>query len=190
GLDRLQATRPHEIAAARQSVEQAKAQLALRQAPPTEADIEAAQAALARAETGLAQAQQARDNTTLTAPFAGTVAELSLREGERVNPGAPVVTLVDMPRLVIETKDLDENGVARVSVGQPVEVTIHALEHTLPGRIVRIDPLGVAISSGDTMYTATVTLNEVVPGMRPGMSTKVDFTAALETPLVQGGGGS
>ena len=99
--------------------------------------------------------------------------------------GTQVVTLVDLSRLVIETRDLDENGVARVAAGQSVDVLIYALEHSLTGSIARIDPLGRTVSGGDTMYTATVALSEEVPGLRPGMTTKVDFTAANPPPEPQ-----
>ena len=184
-LDRLQATRPFEIVASRQSLAQAEAQLALQQAPPTAAALEEAEAALARADTALAGAKQALENTALRAPFGGTVAALSLREGERVGTGTQVITLVDLSRLVIETRDLDENGVARVAAGQPVEVLIYALEYSLTGSIARIDPLGETVSGGDTMYTATVALSEEVPGLRPGMTTKVDFTDANPPPEPQ-----
>ncbi|NIN98104.1 MAG: HlyD family efflux transporter periplasmic adaptor subunit, partial [Anaerolineae bacterium] len=53
-------------------------------------------------ELALSQARSAVENAGLTAPFAGTVGELRVREGEMVSPGASVVTLGDISEFKVE----------------------------------------------------------------------------------------
>jgi multidrug resistance efflux pump len=191
---------PQQIAQAQQAVRAAEAQLALAREPVTaqeiaqvQAEVDAAQAALdalnagaraqeraaaqaqvARARAGVDAAQAAMEPLTLTAPIGGTVVDLSARPGQWVVPGQQVAALADLDTLVVETTDLSELDVPRLSVGAPAEVLIEALAEAVPGRVSEIAPLAETLG-GDVVYRVTVTLDERPEGLRAGMSAEIEF---------------
>jgi len=153
----------------------AQAQLDLLQAGATEEEIAVAEAAVAQAESALEAAQVALDRTKVLAPFDGTVGLVSVRMGELVAPGQPLVTLGDLTTLRVETTDLDEIDVARVTVGQRATVTFDALpEQVFGGRVTRISPMADP-GSGGVHYDAVVELDEIAPSVRWGMTAFVDI---------------
>jgi len=102
--------------------------------------------------------------------------EVAFEEGEMVPAGAPIVTLADLAELQVETTDLDEWGAVDVQVDQRVRITINALEdRVLSGRVAAIAPRGKVLDTGDTAYTVTILLQRQDPGLRWGMTTKVEF---------------
>lgn len=161
-----------EIGVARAEAALAEATLGVEQA---RAAVAQAEAGKVQAETAVAAAQEAVDQRTLTAPFAGTVASLNIEVGEIASPGAPIVSLADFSKWVVETTDLTELDVVTVAVGFPVEVRVDALpDAVLSGTISDIDTVAT-LSRGDVTYTVTVELdnNDSLP-LRWGMTAFVD----------------
>ena len=162
-----------QAAEAQQDV--AQAQLDLLQAGATAEEIAIAQAAVAQAAAALETARVAMDRSEVRAPFAGTVGVVSVRTGELVAPGQPLVTLGDLTTLRVETTDLDEIDMARVAVGQQAAVTFDALpERVFTGRVTRISPMAEP-GAGGVHYTAIVVLDEIAPAIRWGMTAFVDI---------------
>jgi multidrug efflux pump subunit AcrA (membrane-fusion protein) len=152
----------------------AQAQLDLLQAEATSEQIAVAQAAVAQAEVALENAQVALARCEIRAPFAGTVGAVQVRRGELVAPNQPLVTLGDLTTLRVETTDLGEFDVARVTVGQEATITFDALPNeTFSGRLTRIDPMADP-GSGGVNYTAVVELDQIPPRVRWGMTAFVD----------------
>ena len=109
--------------------------LALAQAGSTTQSIEAQQAAVDQANAAVAQAQAAAagaevalGNTTLAAPFAGTVQDLTAQVGQVVSAGAPVMTLVNQSGLKIEAY-VPETDIADVKTGDAAQVTLDAFSN-------------------------------------------------------------
>jgi multidrug resistance efflux pump len=171
-----------ELRAARAAVDAAQAEHAAAQAQLDQLTTGATPEQIAVAEANVAQAQAAADlaqatldKTQLTAPFAGTVGNVYVREGEMLTPGQTVLALGDMSNLHIETTDLSEVDVARVSLGQPVHVTFDALKgKILNGRVTRIAPMSSA-SQGGVNYTVLVELDQLDPALRWGMTAFTDI---------------
>lgn len=162
-----------EIAAAQAQVRQAEASLALAQAGARPETIMGAEANLTTAMTDLMQRQTDLADTELTAPFAGTVASLSLRVGEQVAAGVPSVQLADTSEWRIETDDLTEINVVDVQEGDHVLVTVDALPDVeLTGTVIAVKPLGEN-KQGDITYTATIRLDESDPRLRWNMTASV-----------------
>jgi HlyD family secretion protein len=132
-----------EIAAAEAAVHEAQAQLDLIAAGSRPEDIAAAQADVSRAETELLQAQLALADRELRAPFAGTVASLDLRLGQQVTEGMPVLHLADTSGWLIETTDLTELDVVEVTEGARVTVEVDALPDVqFTGSVRSVRPMG------------------------------------------------
>jgi multidrug resistance efflux pump len=174
-LDRIAGTKPFELDAAQRAVDQARSQLALKQAGPSEADVENARAKITQAETVLAQARQGMGNLALVAPFAGVVTQVSLREGEQGSPTTPVITLGNLDTFYVETRNLDEAGAAKVKVAQPARITINALERTVSGTVSSIDLQATTTQTGDTNFTVRLAFDQPEPGLRWGQTVKIEF---------------
>ncbi|MDH7474657.1 MAG: efflux RND transporter periplasmic adaptor subunit [Anaerolineae bacterium] len=165
-----------ELAAARARVAQARATLAKLKAGPNAEELRAAELAVQQVQHQLDQARQALDDVELRAPFSGTLVSFDLREGDLVAAGAPVATLADLSEFVVETTDLDEWGVARIAVGQPVKLVFTAFDDkTLSGKITKIAAQPTTLATGDVAYTVTIALDKQDPELRWGMTARVEF---------------
>jgi len=95
--------------------------------------------ALEQAKVTLEKVQWTLEQTALTAPVAGTITEISLALGERVEK-EPVLTLTSMNLLFIRFY-LEEGDLAYVTAGDPVNIQFNAyLDQTITGRISAVDP--------------------------------------------------
>lgn len=173
----LSGAKQEQVGVAQVGVEQAQAAVAEAQLGVQQAEASVAQAAASKeqAETAVASAQEAIEQRTLTAPFAGTIASLSIKVGEIASPGVPIVALADFDKWIIQTTDLTELDVVSIAVGFPVEVRIDAIpDETLQGTVTDIDTVST-LSRGDVTYTVSVELddNEGLP-LRWGMTAFVD----------------
>ncbi|HVA36507.1 MAG TPA: efflux RND transporter periplasmic adaptor subunit [Candidatus Dormibacteraeota bacterium] len=94
-------------------------------------DVQMARAAIDQAQAALALARLHLDETTLRAPFSGVVLTHEAEVGDLIGVGAPVVTIaeLDTPYMWLYVPETD---LARVTLGQSVDVTVDGL----PGRII------------------------------------------------------
>ena len=132
-----------------------------------------AQADQAKAAWDTASATLAQ--STLTAPFDGVVVDVSVIPGELVQSDQVVITLADLNDLQITTTDLSERDIARVKIGQTVNISIEALSQTLSGKVVRISPISETVG-GDVVYPVTIQLDEQPDGLLWGMSAEVEIS--------------
>jgi len=103
----------------------------------------------ARAETAAAALQQAiaaRDvaalnleRTVVRAPVDGFLTDLTLRTGDYVSPGKPVLSLLDASSYRVEGY-FEETKLPRLRIGQPVRIKIMGEPQPLRGHIQSISP--------------------------------------------------
>ncbi|MGD2147193.1 MAG: efflux RND transporter periplasmic adaptor subunit [Anaerolineae bacterium] len=166
------------VESAKEQQSAAEAQLAQAKVGASAEEIAGAEAAIEQAEVALEKAQVALQRTEVRAPLGGTVGMVELREQELVIPGQPLITLGDLETLRVETTDLDEIDVARVEVGQTVDVTFDALPNQVfTGQVKRISPMAES-SGGGVNYTAIIELEELDEAVRWGMTAFVDIEVA------------
>ncbi|RME60870.1 MAG: HlyD family efflux transporter periplasmic adaptor subunit, partial [Caldilineae bacterium] len=175
--DLLVGPRRADVVRARAEVTSAQAELDLFLAGTKSETIAAAEANVAAAQAALMDAQAALAETTLRAPFAGTIAAVNVELGESVSPGVAVIHLADVDTWRIETADLNELSVVDVQVGDRVEITFDALpDITLTGRVQYIQPIGQNVQ-GDITYTVLVELAEQEARLRWNMTAQTTITA-------------
>jgi biotin carboxyl carrier protein len=115
----------------------------------------------------------------LTAPWAGTITSVPVQAGDSVAPGAAVATIGDLARLLVKTRDVDEFLIKDVAPGQPVALTVDALEGQVLRGVVRAAALQPeAGTGGDSHYPVLVDLVDWTPQMRLGMTVRVNFAPA------------
>ena len=113
----------------------------------------------------------------LIAPFDGVIVEVKLSPGERALPNQAVIILADLDTLYVETNDLTENEVVRISEGQTVTLIPDALpELLLNGRVESISQ-GYGERAGDITYLVRISLDHGDPRLRWGMTVEARFEA-------------
>lgn len=168
------AGRQGAVAAQAGNLEAARARLEQLTADPKASDLARAEASVAAAQAQLDQAQIALDDATLRAPFDGVVATVNVAPGEAVGAQAPLV-LIDISRFLVKVT-VDEVDIASVRQGQQVEVLIDALGETLPGTVVRLEPLPQS-DSAVTAYQVTVEIDPAESALSPGMTASATIIA-------------
>jgi membrane fusion protein (multidrug efflux system) len=106
-----------------------------------EAQFEAAQAQLASARSNSAGASEQAGRTAVRAPFGGQVSDRIANEGEAVNPGQTILTIVNSDFLELRGQ-VPVDQANQVRPGQPAEFTLTAFPgRTFTGTVARIDPV-------------------------------------------------
>jgi multidrug resistance efflux pump len=121
-------------------------------------------------------AQVALDNQTLTAPFAGTVADVTVELGEIVSPGVPAAIVADLSGWLVETTDLTELDVVAVAVDQTADVRADALPDDVFTGVVTDIASDAEEVRGDITYRVTLRLDddaEALEKLRWGMTVFV-----------------
>ncbi len=172
-----------DVAVAQANLDSAKANLAKLTAPATATDLQIQQAAVAQAEQALQQAQINLDEATLEAPFAGVVSGVEIVPGTMALPGSTtglgsqVLLLTDRNPLHVELK-LSENDVAQVQFGQPVKLTIQALNGwQADGKVSYIAPAADS-GSGVVTYAVWVTFPGDDSRVKVGMTADLTIVTA------------
>lgn len=168
---------PEQIRQAEVGVEQAQLGITQAEAAVTQAEagVAQAEALVVTAQAAVSATQAALDRLTLTAVEAGTVARISIKVGELAAPSVPVVTVADFSQWLVETSDLTELDVAKVAIGNAVDVQIDAIPgETVQGTVQEIAQTA-AVSQGDVVYKVTIALAPAptLP-LRWGMTVFVD----------------
>jgi HlyD family secretion protein len=153
-----------------------------------QAKIDLAKAQVAASVSRIQEAQQAVDNCTIRAPFAGIVVSKDAQVGEMVSPVSAgggftrtgIATIVDMNSNEIEV-DVNESYIARVKDGQPVTAILDAYpDWEIPCRVRTIIP-----SADRQKATVKVRISflKLDPRILPDMGIKVTFLGAAPEKL-------
>lgn len=171
-----------EIAEARYSLANAKANLAELLQEPTASEIAIKQAAVDQARLNLEEAERNLEQAVLVAPTSGVVLDIDLEPGERVlsDDKDAAIVVADTSAYLLKT-DVDEIDVGRIQVGQPTTVLLDAFrDQEFEGVVTDISPRPTENESNSLVtYEVTVMIEaqEEDPGLLPGMTAN----ASIET---------
>jgi HlyD family secretion protein len=129
-------------------------------------------AQLQQAKADLAAAQNRLEQSRLTAPISGVVAEVNIIAGEFASPGMSLVIVSDLDHLQVKTTDLSERDITNVKVGDPATITIDALNEEFSGQVISISPVANTLG-GDVVYEVTIAFEEQPAGALGGMTAEV-----------------
>jgi RND family efflux transporter MFP subunit len=145
----------------------------------TQVSLYNAESADARARTDLEALKALRATATLTAPEDGTVTVVAITAGSDA-PSGPAITMITSDLQV--TTSVVESDIAAIKVGQQATVAVAALDASLRGAVVSIDPVGSSSgSNGVVAFKVTVKLASPPASLRPGMSADITIVAASAT---------
>jgi multidrug resistance efflux pump len=97
----------------------------------------------------------------VVAPIGGLVIATPATAGTSVQPGQPIVSLVDPTALWVNA-NIDETSIDRVRVGQRVTVHVDALGRDVPGVVAAITPATASVFSLLPTNSSSGTFNKVV----------------------------
>ncbi|HCK67507.1 MAG TPA: hypothetical protein DHW49_14700 [Anaerolineae bacterium] len=133
---------------------------------------------LTLAKANLDAAQDALSNYVLTAPFDGVIADVNVKVGEQVGTETRAVSLANFDSWIVETTDVTELEVVKLSVGQQVTLNPDALpDLQLTGEVVEISN-AFTQQGGDILYTIRIKVNESDERLKWGMTMEVTFLEA------------
>jgi HlyD family secretion protein len=163
-----------DLAAGKALLDSAQRDFDQRKDGPSPADLLVVQSRLDNAKAQVDAAQTALDQLSLKATFAGYVSNPKVRAGESVTPGQPLLYLANTTTLQVETTDLNEIDVARLTIADPAKVTFDALPNvTVNGKVARI---ATKASEGSGVnYTVVITLDQIPEKLLWGMTAFVDI---------------
>ena len=129
------------------------------------------------AAKSLEEARQQRENLIIVAPCDGTIATLSISEGDEISSGAMLCSILEGEDMNL-TIAVDELDVVEVEVGQKVKITVDALSDAeMDGEVYKIAPVG-SNSGGVTTYDVELTFDAEGSGVRSGMNATGEITIA------------
>jgi len=142
---------------------------------PQQMDEVRSQMASAESQRALIRSELAK--AAVRADKAGVVADVFAERSEFVGPGTPIVQVVDLRAMIIETH-LAETQVAGVTKGATAEVEFDALGETVPGVVEAVVPTADRESR---TFTVRVKVENAEERILVGMSARVRIAVrALE----------
>ena len=177
----------------RETYERAENDVALRETELEARQVDVATQAqrIRQEEANLDSARYELTKVTITAPITGVVTRRNIEEGETVvigtmnNQGTVLATIADLSVIEAEV-EVDETDIPSVKLGQTANVTIDALpDHSFAGLVTEIgnSPIQTTGGAGSqaTTFKVVVTLNDTIPGVRPGFTCTADITTAVRS---------
>ena len=138
------------------------------------------EAVLVQRRSELALARQQLADTTLYAPFDGSVRERRASTGEYLAIGVPVATIVRVHplRLRVEVPEREALG---VRTGLPVRVTVEGDTNVYSGRVVRLSP---AIQEQSRTLVIEAEVDNKQGKLRPGTFAKAEIQTSSTAGVV------
>ncbi len=145
----------------------------------------------ARYEASEAQYELALKNTRIKAPFAGTIVDYLVNEGENyflnlnLEPGysrtSGILRLMQLNPVKVEA-EINERDLGRIHEGLKATISIPAYpERSFEGKITSIKPF---LSTRSRTATAEITINNPDLIIKPGMSAHVSMSLPAEKVLI------
>ncbi len=165
-----------EIAQAEANLENAEKQLALLLDSPAVEDGAILEAQVAQAQLNLDLANQALAKSQLLAPWPGTVLSVDAAPGALVGSGVPIVTLLDVQQLELQTTNLSERDLSQIQPGQKVVVTLKAFpDDPFEAVVTRLGPLAEGEVGDAAAFPVIIDLKGIDLDIRPGMTGRVEI---------------
>jgi HlyD family secretion protein len=153
------------------------------QAGPDTLDIQSSQLGVQQKQNALQQAQDDLANYTITAPFAGTLANLTIHTGDTVGSGTAVATLVTSSDFA--DLSLNEIDAAKIAVGQKATLTFDAIpDLSLTGSVAYVSPIGT-VTQGVVAYDVKIGFDTQDARVKAGMSVNADIQTAVHQNVLE-----
>jgi len=178
----------------REALERAQNEVELREAElrTREQEVRTREQQIKQEQAGLTTTRYNLSQVIISSPMEGIVTRRNIEQGENVvvgtmnNAGTVLLTIADMSILEAEI-EVDETDIPEVELAQAARVTIDAIpDQMFRGRVTEIgnSPIQNASTAAPintaqaTNFKVVVTLEDEVPGIRPGFTCTAEITTA------------
>ena len=158
-----------ELSAAQQTHASNKRLFELNSVGKLELDVSAANVSKASAEVGAQQAVLGK--CTIAAPFSGRVAEQKAREQQYVQPGQPLLDIIDDSVLELEFL-VPSNWLGWLRIGSGFQVEIDETRKSYPAKFIRI---GARVDPVSQSVKVAAAIDGHFPELIAGMSGRVQI---------------
>ena len=171
-----------ELASAQAAVAEAEAALAEVMKGPQQAGVRKAELGVRQAMIALEDARLAQASAEVVAPIDGTVLAVNVDLGQQAAAGDIVATLADTMDVKL-TVNVEQRDIARVTIGQEVQIAIYALANdTFTGVVEQIAPIADA-GTGFVTFPVIIRFTDgPLEKVLPGMTASATFVAAEGKP--------
>ena len=133
---------------------------------------------LAKAKAAARSSELSLDECKVKAPFNGTVSDVLVEQGVHVNPGTPILKIVDLSTIEIAIP-VPEGEIGGIKIGQKALVDVPALG--IKGIEARVALKGVTASSPSHTYKCTLVPDKRQADLYPGMVCKVRLSEVSDS---------
>lgn len=142
---------------------------------------EQARQGLAQAEAGLNMAAESYEYTIIKSPISGIVTARNVNPGEMASPGVPVVTVVNLDKVVVQAT-VAEDLINKIKQGQVVDVLVEAVSATpFKGVVTNIAPAADPVSKA---FPIKIQIDNPDHVLKPGMFAEVQLTGERKEALL------
>ena len=132
---------------------------------------------LAKARAAAKSSEESLEECKVKAPFNGTVSEVLVEKGVHVNPGTPILKLVDLSTIEVSIP-VPEGEIGRIKIGQKALIDVPALN--IIGIEAHVALKGVTAVFPSHTYRCTLVPEKKQTELYPGMVCKVRLSEVSE----------
>ncbi|WP_446742591.1 efflux RND transporter periplasmic adaptor subunit [Silvibacterium acidisoli] len=174
----------NEVAAAQQRLDQANASLNLLHQRTTgrysTGDLARAKSTLDEAQAGYEAAKTVLDQTSVRAPFDGTVYSVPVSATDYVQPGTTLLEMADLSKMRVHGY-FDEPEIGKLRVGQPITVEWDAKPgKTWHGSILRVPSNIILFGTTRNVGEVIIAVNDADDDLLPNTNVRVKVTTSSE----------
>ena len=125
---------------------------------------------LAKAMAAAKSSEESLEECKIKAPFSGTISDVLVEQGVHVNPGTPILKLVDLSTIEVVIP-VPEGEIGKIKIGQKALIDVPALNIT--GIEAHVALKGVTAASPSHTYKCTLVPEKKQTNLYPGMVCKV-----------------
>ena len=133
---------------------------------------------LAKARAAAKSSEISLDECKIKAPFNGTVSEVLVEKGVHVNPGSPILKLVDVSTIEVSIP-VPEGEIGNIKIGQKALIDVPALN--LTGIEAHVELKGVTAVFPSHTYKCTLVPDKKQSDLYPGMVCKVRLSQVSDS---------
>lgn len=168
-------TKRSALLVSKNTLSQATRDLDLAKAGTDPYKLKAQSALVTQAEAQVAAAQSGLQKTIITAPFTGTISDISVTEGETVSSGKVVISMLAVDAFEIEAK-VPEIDIVKIKTEALVDVTLDAYGKSVifPATVTRINPTS-STEGSVPVYKVIITFTGNDKRIKSGMTANVNI---------------
>jgi RND family efflux transporter MFP subunit len=146
-----------------------------------ETQLKTAASDVASALAGLDNAHQQLNETLVTAPVSGVVANKTAVIGQVVAAGQQLMTVENIEE-VYAIVNIEQKDTGVVKIGMPAEILVDAYPgHAFTGSVEVINP---AAQTANRMFRVKIKVSNIDAKLKPGMFVKVNLLTGPEQPVL------